>query len=82
MFQIRRQTWFNLLLRAQGQIVQTKYTKDGRKIIPKLSNEFVEVDEHGRAMMEWSVLATVVDRVFFLLYVICFALSFCLIFPR
>lgn len=45
-------------------------------------SSFFEEDDEGRTVVEWRVIATFVDRVFFILYIVAMIVSFCVVFPR
>ena len=82
LYQWRRQTLLHLFLRAQGLLLQTKYHRDGTKIIPPTTNGVIIMEDRGRVVVDWKYVGMAIDRLCFVIYVICFAFTFSFFFPR
>ena len=78
-----RQTWRHSLLKLQGEMYSTKYTKDGRKIKPETTTGPITIDPStGQAFIKYRALAIIIDRVFFIIYFLCIFISMSIVFPR
>ena len=82
-----------MLLRLQGVMVDntrkmnamstaSRQAASQRRSAHHSEGTIFEEDDQGRTVVEWRVIATFLDRVFFILYIIAMIVSFCIVFPR
>lgn len=78
--------WLRVFMRIQGEIENNTHIHKGARQTNEFCNDTkgstFEVDENGRIVVEWRVLATALDRFFFIIYSLCMVVSWIALFPR
>ena len=75
-----------MILRAQGLMVsergKRRWAHADNPAEEYHSSTWFEIDENGVPMVEWRFVARLLDRIFFVCYIICMSISLALVFPR